>query len=47
MRINAQRMIDVLGKVPKPTKVWERQFDSFNAELSEMAQMDWGKIPEE
>jgi hypothetical protein len=40
-------MIDVLGKAPKPTKVWEKQFDDFNAELAEMAQMDWDKIPEE
>lgn len=46
MRINAQRMIDVLGKAPKPIKVWEQQFDGFNAELAEMAQMDWDKIPE-
>ncbi len=46
-RIQLERMQEVLGKAPKPEKVWEQQFDDFYDELAKMARMDWAEIPEE
>jgi hypothetical protein len=40
-------MVGVLGLAPKPSQVWEEQFDGHNRELAELAQMDWDKVPDE
>lgn len=46
-RITLQRMVDVLGHAPKPAKVLQKQFDSFDGQLVEMAKWDWDKIPQD
>lgn len=43
-RITSSRMQDVIGRVPKPTSVWQRQFDGDDWALQELAQSDWNEI---
>jgi hypothetical protein len=47
VRITRNRIISILGPAPKPKEVWEQQFDYFNDELAEMAQMDWDRVPDD
>lgn len=46
MRITRDRILQVLGPAPKPERVWEKQFDYFDAELARMAQLDWDRVPD-
>lgn len=39
-------MIAVLGKSPKPTVVWQKQFDGFDETLRKLAMCDWDAVPE-
>lgn len=46
LRITRYRIVNVLGPAPKPKQVWEKQFDYFDKQLAEMAQMDWDRVPD-
>ncbi len=40
-RISKERMLGVLGQAPKPSTVWQQQFDRDQESLRRLAQMDW------
>lgn len=44
--VTQQRMRDVVGRVPKPRDVWQRQFDGNDDVLRKLAAWDWNEIPE-
>jgi hypothetical protein len=44
--ITTDRMIDVIGKVPKPQVIWQQQFDGHNETLKELAKSEWHQVPE-
>ena len=46
-RITRERMLGVLGEAPKPTHVWQRQFDGDDATLQRLAELDWDAAPEQ
>ena len=46
MRITPDRMLGVLGPAPKPTKVWQEQFDYCEEVLVRLARADWDKVDE-
>jgi hypothetical protein len=47
MRITRDRFVNLLGPAPKPRTVWQEQFDGFNEKLSDLAQMDWDRVPDD
>src|SRR5579863_6097242 len=46
MRITPERMVGVLGAVPKPGTVWQEQFDYCQDALERLAQADSDKVDE-
>lgn len=46
-RISRERMRGVLGDAPKPTTVWQKQFDGDDETLRRLAQLNWDEAPEE
>lgn len=46
-RITRSRFLDALGPAPKPTVVWQRQFDGFDGTLRKLAQCDWDIVQDE
>lgn len=42
--VTDQRIRAILGKAPKPTVVWQQQFDGFGREIRRIAASDWDKI---
>jgi hypothetical protein len=46
-RVTKSRFRDVLGATPKPSTVWQRQFDGFNDTLRGLARREWDAVPEQ
>ena len=45
-RVDNERIRAIIGKVAKPEKVWQRQFDHFDDTLRQIARCDWDAVPE-
>ena len=45
-RVIKSRFRDVLGATPKPSTVWQQQFDWFDDKLRSLARREWDEVPE-